>query len=109
MWVEDIKQAAPVKSKLNAVPLEIRRRLCIQLPFVEEQDELLIACVGTDIQVTAGRVQRLINLPRILVESELSNYYYEKGVLKLEFVEKPPVEVVAVWEDDPFFVGSNLN
>lgn len=109
MWVEDIKQTALVKSKLNAVPLETHRRLCIQLPFVEDQEDLLINCVGSDIQVTAGRLQRSINLPRILLESELSSYCYEKGILKLEFVEKPPVAAVAIWEDDPFFVGSNLN
>ncbi len=107
VWVEDM----PGTSNGRNAPKQTqpRRCLCVYLPFIDEQDEIYITHLGTDINVAAGRVQRTVNLPRILLQSDLDGYYYEDGVLKLEFVEKPPepVEEIA-WEDDPFFSKSGL-
>lgn len=108
IWVEDI-QLSTTKSKLNVGLPETHRRLCIHLPFIDEQDDLFISNLGTDVQITAGRIQRTVSLPRILLQSELTNYYYEEGVLKMEFVEKPVAVEEIQWQDDPFFVGSDLN
>jgi arsenite/tail-anchored protein-transporting ATPase len=98
IWVDDL-------SLPNAKPA--RRMLCIYLPFIDEQDEIYISRSGTDVNVTAGRVQRTVSLPRILHNSELGQFFYEEGTLKMEFVDKPAEEIA--WEDDPFFVGSKLN
>lgn len=108
IWVEDMQLTA-AKTKLNPGLPETHRRLCIHLPFIDEQDDLYISNLGTDVQVTAGRIQRNVSLPRILLQSELNSYYYEEGVLKMEFIEKPIAVEEIHWEDDPFFVGSELN
>ncbi|MEI6046201.1 MAG: TRC40/GET3/ArsA family transport-energizing ATPase [Chloroflexota bacterium] len=105
VWVEDLPaQIGPDASK------KVRRCLCVYIPFIDDHQELYITHLGTDVHVTAGRIQRNVSLPRILLNSELDNYYYENGVLKLEFAEKPPeVEEEIAWEDDPFFSRSGVN
>jgi len=107
LWVEDISN-----NKLGYASngsSRKRRCLCVYLPFIDEHDELYITHLGTDVNVSAGRVQRNVSLPRILLQSELDHYYYEDGVLRLEFVEKPPViEEEIAWEDDPFFSKSGV-
>jgi arsenite/tail-anchored protein-transporting ATPase len=95
VWVEDL---TPPGSELP------RRQLCVYVPFVDEHDDLYISRTGTDIHITAGRVQRTVSLPRILLDSEVGESHYEDGVLKIEFVTKPVDDIA--WEDDPFFVGS---
>ncbi|MEI7555392.1 ArsA family ATPase [Candidatus Chlorohelix sp.] len=98
IWLEEM----PTNPR---APKETHRRLCVRLPFIDEQDELYIEHNGTDVNVTAGRIQRAVSLPRVLVHSDLVSFYYEDGILKMEFSEKPPEEIA--WTDDPFFVGSN--
>jgi arsenite/tail-anchored protein-transporting ATPase len=105
IWLEEIPQKAIV-SKLGTIQTAKtlpKRRLCVYLPFVAEDDELSISHEGTEICVTAGRIQRFVSLPQILLNSDLKNFYYEENTLKLEFEERPVEEIV--WEDDPFFVG----
>jgi arsenite-transporting ATPase len=105
IWLEEIPQRA-IFSKLGTVPSTKslpQRRLCLYLPFVDDNEELSISHEGTEICVTAGRIQRSVALPQILFNHDLKNFYYEDNTLKLEFEERP-VEQIA-WEDDPFFVG----
>ncbi|HEX2909724.1 MAG TPA: ArsA family ATPase [Chloroflexia bacterium] len=102
IWVEDLPSADSRKSGSTD-----RRQLCVYLPFIDEHDEIYISRAGTDVNVTAGRVQRAVSLPRILLDSELGTFYYEDGVLRMEFIERPAEEIA--WEDDPFFAGSKLN
>ncbi len=110
VWVENIEPAPTQgKNRLNPAIQPMHRRLCVYLPFLDEENELYISCEGTDVMITAGRIERSVSLPRILLQSELGNYYYEDNTLKLEFVEKPLVENEIAWEDDPFFRGSELN
>jgi arsenite-transporting ATPase len=101
VWVEDLPPGGKNGSSLT------RRQLNVYVPFVDEQDDLYISREGTDIHITAGRVQRTVSLPRILLDSEVGDSHYEDGVLKIEFVNRPIEEIA--WEDDPFFVGSKLN
>ncbi len=106
VWVEEIKAGKAANKKDLQRP---RRCLCVYLPFIDEQDEIYITHLGTDVNISAGRVQRNVSLPRILLQSDLDGYYYDDGVLRLEFVEKAPepVEEIA-WEDDPFFSKSGV-
>ena len=108
LWVETLPALPgyrPGHESRASTPLN-RYRLCVYLPFVDEQDEFYISHAGSDVNVTAGRIQRAVSLPRILVDCDLGNFYYEDGVLKMEFVEKPKEEIA--WEDDPFFAGSKV-
>jgi arsenite-transporting ATPase len=103
VWVEDLPSPRGAKNDNR------RRCLCVYLPFIDEHDEIYITHLGTDVAVSAGRIQRTVSLPRILLQSELDGYYYEDGVLKLEFMEKaaePEEEII--WEDDPFFSKSGV-
>lgn len=112
IWVEDLGSVpAPnsISRKLGSPTMLARRQLCVYLPFIDEQDEIYISREATDVNVTAGRVQRAVTLPRILADSALGNFYYEDGVLKMEFVEQPVEEEEIAWEDDPFFMGSKVN
>ncbi len=104
LWVENLPSTPTYKN--GPAPLA-RREFCVYLPFVDVQDEIDITRNGSDITVSAGRVQRVVSLPRILVDSELGKFYYDKDVLRMEFAEQPKEEIV--WEDDPFFVASNVN
>jgi hypothetical protein len=80
--------------------------MCVHLPFVDEQDELSIIHNGADVSINAGRVQRSVSLPRILLHSELVSYYYEDSTLYLEFAELPQEEEI-LWKDDPYFVSNS--
>ena len=99
IWVEDIPNSGKGTTG-------VQRRLCVHLPFIDDHDELYITHTGTEVNVTAGRVQRAVSLPRILLHSELLNFYYEEGTLIMEFVEQPEEEIT--WTDDPFFAGSRI-
>jgi hypothetical protein len=69
----------------------------------------MIINLGADVNISAGRLQRTVNLPRILLQSNLERYYYENDTLRLEFREKPSeVEEEIAWEDDPFFANSGM-
>lgn len=98
IWLEDLPNSDR-KSKIA------HRRMCVHLPFVDEQDELSITHNGADVSINAGRVQRSVSLPRILLHSELVSYYYEDGTLYLEFAELPQEEEI-LWKDDPYFVSN---
>ncbi len=98
VWVEDL----PSPSKKLA-----RRQLCLYLPFIDEQDDLYIHREGEDINIIAGRVQRNVSLPRILLDCDTGDSHYEDGILKIEFIDRPVEEIA--WEDDPYFVASNVN
>lgn len=106
IWLEEVAQKVIVSKYANAAngsKPQPCRRLCVYLPFIDDNEELYISHEGTDIMVSAGRVQRSVSLPQILLGSDLTSYYYEDNTLKMEFVERPLEEIV--WEDDPFFVG----
>ncbi len=102
VWVEDVKTNGPV-----------RRNLCLRLPFVEESDQpVQLERVGEEVVVNFGRVQRKINLPRILNQAEYIGSSYQAGILKLSFGPVLPVKVGATvlstaasnYDDDPFKV-----
>ncbi|MCU0494451.1 MAG: ArsA family ATPase [Chloroflexaceae bacterium] len=60
--------------------------LCLRLPFLEA-DTIDLERSGTDLTITAGRLQRSIALPRLLYDCALGNHRYDDGVLRLEFRE----------------------
>ncbi len=105
IWVEDLPPLLQVGGRKGTTLA--RRQFCVYLPFVDEEDELYISRSGDDVSVMAGRVQRAVSLPRILLDCKLGNFYYEDGVLKMEFIEQPVEEIT--WKDDPFFAASKLS
>ena len=58
--------------------------LCLRLPFLEGET-IELERSGADLQITIGRIQRGIALPRILYECTMGDYRYEDGVLRLAF------------------------
>lgn len=61
--------------------------LCMKLPFLDEAEPVELGRAGPDLNVTVGRMQRTIALPRILYDCTLGRHRYEEGVLRLEFCE----------------------
>ena len=117
IWVEDVGPArklvgggaADSGKEDKRPPTAMHRRLCVNLPFLEERDEILVERAGTDVQVTAGRLQRSVSLPRILLDAELTDFNYVDGILKIDFVDGVPEEDEEVlWEDDPFFANNRV-
>ncbi len=106
VWVEDLPMVSFTGKNGTSQP---HRQLCVYLPFVDEHDEIYISRVGTDVNVAAGRVQRTVSLPRILLDSEMGSFYYEDGTLKMEFIPRSVQEPEIAWQDDPFFVDSKVD
>jgi hypothetical protein len=106
-WVEDIKG--------NSKDTEIRRNLCLRLPFVEESEhDIEVRRNGEELTIDFGRLQRRISLPRILNDADFVGLNYHDGILKLGFSEVlnkkalkqvgNDVKIVADY-DDPFSVN----
>jgi arsenite-transporting ATPase len=64
--------------------------LCVRLPFLDESEPVALSCSGPDLDLSVGRLQRTIALPRILFGCRLGEHRYEDGVLRLEFHEQAP-------------------